>query len=82
MQNKFYILLPILETVWYTFSNTAQRYIRHNEYAMLHYDDICKIHELLQITKLYFIACPPWFYMCILIPKDGQNMTEPCSLHY
>jgi hypothetical protein len=54
VQNKLYIILTILETIWYTFSNTAQRYVRHNEHTILYYGYTCKIHEFAQITKIYF----------------------------
>ena len=38
----------------YDFSNKTRSYTRHNKYAMLHYNDICKILDISQITKMYF----------------------------
>lgn len=45
----------------YAISSNMNRNMIFLEYAMLHYDDICKIHEISQITKHIFNRGPPWF---------------------
>ena len=39
--------------MWYDFSNKIRSYTRHNKYVMQHYNDICKICDIPQITKIY-----------------------------
>ena len=53
-------MLKILETMWYAFSNTTERYIRRNKHSMLHYNYICNMHEIPQITKQYIYIYEGW----------------------
>lgn len=60
IQNKLYTILSILETMWYAVNNTRIG-IRRNKRTMLYYNNMYKIHEIAQITKYIFNACPHWF---------------------
>jgi hypothetical protein len=62
IQNKLYIILTTWEIMWYALNNTTKRHIKHNEQTMLHYNDICKICEISEITNT-FNACPAWFWI-------------------
>lgn len=46
-----YFLFFILGTIRYAFSIKTKRYKRRKEYAVLHYNDSCKIRESSQIIK-------------------------------
>lgn len=44
---------------------------------MVHYNEICKISEILQITKYIFLTHVHFsFEWCVLMPEEGQTFTE------
>jgi len=58
---KLYIIVTVLETLWYTFNNTTKRYIRHNKHSMPLHNDILKFMSSHRLLKFIFNTCSPCF---------------------
>ena len=58
---KLYLILTILEKIWYAFSNIIKRYIRHNKHSMPHYNGILKFVNANRLLKFIFKTCSPCF---------------------
>jgi hypothetical protein len=46
-----YIILTILETMWYSFNNPSKKIDKTCDHIVLHYNDIWKIRKISQIMN-------------------------------